>query len=142
MTSSPAKLKLYIGCSLTQAPQDFILQVETLKDSLRDTYEVFDFVGLEKGTAADVYNWDIGHCVATCDLFLAICDYPSLGLGWELNEAINLGKPVLGVAHTDALITRLVLGATEVRDNFTFARYQDITAEIPHLLVTLAQKLK
>lgn len=134
MTEPNPPLKLYIGCSLTQAPKEFIQQVEDLKNSLREHYEVYDFVGLTNGTNEDVYKWDIERCVATCDIFLAICDYPSIGLGWELNEGVRLGKPVLGVAREDALITRLVLGAAVLKPNFTFERYQDITTDIPRLL--------
>ena len=81
--------KLYVGCSLTLAPESFRQSVEELKNKLRADYEVFDFLGLVKGTAKDVYEWDIHHCVAKCDLFLAVCDYPSLGLGYEMGVAVE-----------------------------------------------------
>jgi len=120
-----AKPKLYIGCSLTQAPEEFKQAVESLKDSLRDRYEVLDFIGLVKGTPTDVYHWDVQHCVGGCDLFVAICDYPAIGLGYELATAIeSLHKPVLAVAHKDARITRLVLGIDAPR--FEFKRYDNL----------------
>jgi hypothetical protein len=121
---SKSRKKLYVGCSLTSAPEEFRAAVENLKDELRaQGHEVFDFVGLVNGTPADVYNWDIGHCVRDCDALIAICDLPSIGLGFELNEAIRLKKPVLAMAQDDALVTRLLLGATEVEPNLQFVRY-------------------
>jgi hypothetical protein len=124
------KSKLYVGCSLTLASQDFKEEVEDFKESLRKAgYEVFDFMGLVNGTPKDVYDWDIGHCVKDCDVFVAICDEPSIGLGWELSEATRLGKPVLAVAHHDAKVSRLVLGAADVESNIRFVRYRHL-AEI------------
>jgi len=130
MAKSPETATLYVGCGLTNAPEDFKEGVEVLKDTLKKNYDVFDFVGLTAGTAEDVYRWDIEHCVADCDMFVGVCDYPSIGLGWELNEAISLEKPVLGVAHEKALVTRLVLGAAAVKSNFHFRRYNDLL-EVP-----------
>jgi hypothetical protein len=128
-------LKLYIGCSLTQASEAFKDQVEALKAALRDDgYEVLEFIGLVKGTPKDVYEWDLRHCVGGCDAFVGICDYPSLGLGWELSEAVRLGKPALAVAHADSKITRLVIGAAEVEPNLTFARYTSLVDDVPRLI--------
>ena len=123
--------KLYVGCSLTQAPEAFKDEVKQFKDGLRGQYDVFDFVGLTGGTAADVYNWDIGHCVRDCDAFIAICDYPSIGLGWELGEATNHNKPILAVAHERSTVTRLVLGAAAVEPNVRFERYIDLADIVP-----------
>jgi hypothetical protein len=132
MASSSAKL--YVGCSLTQAPESFRDEVEGLKDALRDQgHEVFDFVGLVAGTPNDVYKWDIGHCVGASTLFVAVCDYPSLGLGYELGTAVEQHhKPVLAVAHTDSQITRLVLGIDD--PNFTFSRYENLAADVPPMV--------
>ena len=133
------KTKIYIGCSLTHAPDDFKKAVEDLKNSLRPEYEVFDFLGLEKGSEQDVYNWDIKNCVAKCDLFVAICDHASLGLGYELGSAIEaFDKPVLALAHKDAYIARLVLGIDAPR--FSFERYGDLS-EIENLVKAKLQSV-
>jgi nucleoside 2-deoxyribosyltransferase len=130
-----AKAKLYVGCSLTQASEEFKSEIDQLKRTLRDSgFEVFDFVGLVNGTAEEVYKWDIGHCVGECDAFIGICDYPSIGLGWELGEAIRLGKPSFAVAHKDSKITRMVLGAAEVEPNLKFERYTDLLRDVPSLV--------
>jgi hypothetical protein len=122
-----ANIQLYVGCALTDAPESFKKGVENFKHALRaEGYEVFDFVGLVNGTATDVYNWDIRHCVKNCQALIAICDFPSIGLGYEMNEAINLKKPVLAVAHQDSKVTRLVYGAAEVEPNLRFEKYASL----------------
>lgn len=128
---TPPKTKLYVGCSLANAPEDFKKSVEVLKDRLKESYEVLEFKGQVAGTNKEVYKWDIEHCVADCDIFLAVCDFPSIGLGWELNEAIGLDKPTLGVAHTEAVMSRLILGAAEIKRNFTLRRYNDLLVDVP-----------
>ena len=135
MKKAEAKPKLYVGCALTAATEEFKASVERLKDTLRDLgYTVFDFVGLVAGTPEDVYKYDIGHCVRDCDAFIAICDQPGIGLGWELGEATRLGKPVLAVAHVDAKVTRLIPGAAEVEPNLHLKRYNDLVSEVPALV--------
>lgn len=133
---SEPKLKLYIGCSLTHAPQPFRAAVADLKDKLRAKYDVFDFLGMEKGTAADVYTWDIGRCVATCDLFVAICDHTSLGLGYEIGTAVErFHKPVLAVAGKHTHLSRLIVGIDA--PNYSLQRYGEFS-EIAGLIDTFA----
>jgi nucleoside 2-deoxyribosyltransferase len=133
--ANPKKTKLYVGCSLTGASEKFKNSIEKLKDDLRaEGYEVFDFVGLVSGTPADVYNWDIGHCVRDCDALVGICDFPSIGLGYELSVATALKKPVLAIAQKDSLVTRLVLGAAAVEPNFRFERYTQIGKDVTPLV--------
>ena len=105
-------MKLYVGCSLTGAPEAFVREVEKLKDDLRrDGHEVFDFLGLVAGTPKDVFEYDIRHCIADCDRFIALCDLPSTGLGCEIIAALFIyGKPTLALAQKNAIVTRLVVG--------------------------------
>ena len=126
------RLRLYVGCSLTQAPLEFREMVEKLKDLLREEYEILDFIGLVNGTPTDVYKWDIHKCVAICDIFVAICDYPAIGLGYEMGVAIEKhGKPTLGLAHEDSKVSRLVFGIDH--PNYSWKQYrtfQDIVVLI------------
>jgi hypothetical protein len=132
-------LKIYVGCSLTHAPQEFRDAVEGLKDALRADCTVLDFVGLEKGTAQDVYAWDIGHCIAECDLFVAVCDHPSLGLGYEMASAVeSLKKPTLAIAHEDATIGRIILGISQ--PHYAFERYGSMRTDVPALIHAFAAK--
>lgn len=117
--------KLYVGCALTLAPESFRKSVGDLKDSLRAEYDMLDFLGLEKGTPHDVYAWDIEHCLASCDIFLAICDLPSIGLGYEMATAVEkLAKPTLAVAHTDSAVGRLFVGIE--KEHYRFERYESM----------------
>ena len=124
------KPEIYVACGLTHAPEEFKLSVDGLKQALREQrgYEVYDFVGLENGTPAEVYAWDIGRCVAQSDLLVAICDYPAIGLGWELGTAVEkLRKPTLAVAHEESHVTRLITGAAEAgAPNYRFRRYSNL----------------
>lgn len=118
------KKKLYVGCPLRHAPEEFIEQVEKLKNGLRKDFDVLDFVGRDIGTPEEVFQRDTEQ-VRMCDCFLAICDLPSLGLGYEIALALELEKPTpLAVAHEDADVSRMVLGIAH--QNFAFKRYGSV----------------
>jgi hypothetical protein len=129
---SDPPVKIYVGCSLTQAPEAFTTAVETLKAQLKTDYEVFDFLGLVKGTPTDVYHWDIDHCIGECDLFVALCDYPAIGLGYEMGVAVEkLLKPVLALAHTNTHVSRMLSGIDA--PHYTFERYNSLE-DVPALI--------
>ena len=131
--------KLYVGCSLTLAPEEFRKTVAKLKDTLRADYEVLDFLGLITGTPKDVYEWDIHHCVRDCDLFLAVCDYPSLGLGYEMGVAVEkLRKPTLAVAHAHSKVGRIFTGIDQ--PHYRFLRYTSFS-EIPNMVKSFTEEL-
>lgn len=122
--------KLYVGCSLAHAPQEFIDEVLELRNSLKKDFEMLEFIGVGEGTLQEVFTHDI-TCVKKCDVLLAICNLPSTGLGYELGVAVESGKKVLAVAHTDAKVSRLVQGIN--LPNFTFMRYNDINEVVQKL---------
>lgn len=126
------KKKIYVGCSLTDAPKEFIEKVNSLKEILRSMgFEVLDFLGLTEGSCEDVAIHDIQNCVRQCDLFLAICDLPSTGLGIELGDAGAFERKTLAVAHVNAKVTRLVQGYVAVNRNFVFTRYTEFLEDVP-----------
>lgn len=109
------KNKIYVGCALTHASQDFRDSISIFKDWLRANYEVLDFTGVLDGwtiLSTDIYTHD-RHCVINSDLFIAECSYPSTGLGYEIATAIENNKKLLLIAHRDALVTRMILGIPE-----------------------------
>ena len=125
---------LYVGCGLTQAPAEFKRQVAELKTELRCLgHSVLEFIGDRPATPAEVYTWDIEDCVKQSQAMLALVDYPSLGLGWEMAVAATEEIPTLVVARTDSLVSRLVIGAAECQPLFEFERYSDL-ADIPEQL--------
>jgi hypothetical protein len=116
---------LYVGCALTHATEESKQNVQSLKDRLKTVCNVLEFIGLVNGTAQDVYNHDINVCVRGCNLFIAICDEVSIGLGYELAVQVEDRKmPALAVAHVDSKVTRLVLGID--KQNFEFKNYKDL----------------
>jgi len=127
------KPTLYVGCALTDAPDDFKDSVEAVKEQLGANWQVLKFLGLVNGTAADVYTQDLGN-VDKSAAFVAITDYPSTGLGMEIGRATELHTPTLLVAQRDARVTRMVLGAAELLPNFDFARYDDLEEDLPGII--------
>jgi nucleoside 2-deoxyribosyltransferase len=127
------KPKLYVGCALTDAPEDFRNDVENLIETLGKDWQVLKFLGLVGGTNADVYTQDIGN-VRKCAAFLAIIDYPSTGLGLELGEASKLAKPTLLTQRADKGGSRIVLGAAELVPSFDFETYENMQADLPSIV--------
>lgn len=107
--------KIYVGCGLTQAPEEFRQYVQRFKEKLKGlpNIEVLEFLGLVNGTAAQVYQTDMAS-VERCDMFVAICEYPSTGLGMEIEHARVFNKPTLCL-HFGATVTRMLIGAHDLR---------------------------
>ena len=121
------KIKIYVGCALTKVPKGFKAEFTRficgVKDGLMTSgYEVLEFIGLVEGTSGDVYRHDT-ECVSKCDLFLAICDFPSIGLGIEIGHAIKISKPTLLTSRWD--ITRIVPGTAEMEPLVSYERCSD-----------------
>ena len=126
------KKKLYIGCSLTLLPPDkkkeFLQMVSDVKQGLRAHFDVVEFLGVDDAATAspsEVYNYDIKNCVMKADCMLAVCDFPSIGLGYEMATAMEKrGIPVLAVAHKDSSVSRLIRGIDH--KNFHFFFYNSV----------------
>lgn len=114
--------KLYVGCSLAHASGIFKREVKDLKGKLRGSYEVLEFMDPKTvQTSIQVFENDTRQIIK-CDVFLAICDLPSLGLGYEMAYANSINKPVIAVAHEDSNVSRMILGVTA--DKFKLVRYK------------------
>lgn len=122
--------KVYVGCSLVKATEEFVAFVADFKRRLAEESgtEVLEFVGLSAGTPAVVYETDIGN-VEQCDVLIAFVDEPSTGLGMEIQHAMNLAKPVLALAREGETVTRMVIGAAEL-GKIRFGRYVDISSAL------------
>jgi hypothetical protein len=123
---SNPKPKIYVGCSLTQAPEEFKAFILEFKSRLREEgNEVMEFLGLVKGTPADVYEQDIMKCVSACDILIAVADYPAIGLGYEMAVAIEKLKiPALALARRGASVTRLINGIPH--EKYAYKEYSDM----------------
>ena len=134
-------VKIYVGCGLTHAPEEFKREVADLKEKLKKipSAQVLEFLGLEAGNNHDVYIHDIVECVRECDIMVAICDEPSTGLGWEMCEQTKRGKPLLAFGHANSKITRLVLDPQ--LPEYCFRRYQDFN-DIYEVVVVEIQMMR
>ncbi|MFM2423963.1 MAG: hypothetical protein RLZZ70_352 [Candidatus Parcubacteria bacterium] len=110
------KLKVYVGMALTDAPPEFreVFQAQ-VKGGLKALGDVviLDFVGLEKGTATDVYRYD-RSCTEEADLCCFIVDHASTGLGMEIMLREQCGKPALFFAASGKKVTRMLTGFLDV----------------------------
>lgn len=103
-----------------------LADIADLKIKLKDHFEILEFNWLRsnpaESTPADVFRVDIRECVNVADGMIAICDYPSLGLGYEMGTAIeDCGIPVLAVAHKNSIVSKLIIGIDH--KDFKFIRY-------------------
>lgn len=142
------KKKLYICCALTNLPkekrEDFLQMISDLKTRLGEHFDISEFLGVDDlgtqnaFTPKEIYEHAITKCVMESDCMLAICDYPAIGLGYEIATGVEKrGIPVLAMAHKDSLITRLVMGID--RENFTFSYYNS-TDEIVSMVLEMFDK--
>jgi len=139
------KKKLYIACALTNLPADkkeeFLQMIFDIKKELSKSFEILEFLGINdasKASPLEVYNFDIKNCVMKADCMLAICDYPSLGTGYEIGVAVEkLSIPVLAVAHRDSIVTRLIRGVDH--PNFHFMYYDSVDEIIEKTIVILTK---
>ena len=123
------QLKVYVGCALTYASEDFKEQVEKFKDELRKICEVLCFLGINEDTPYAVYEHDIHRCVMRSDLVVAINDHPSTGLGYEMaTQSEARRKPLLAVAHESSLVSDLILDTRQ--PGYKFMRYKDLYADV------------
>ncbi|MEK7463665.1 MAG: hypothetical protein AAB610_00890 [Patescibacteria group bacterium] len=139
------KKKIYIGCALSSLSLEdrtnLLENISKLKEKIKDSFEILEFFWVRmdpsKATPEEVYRVDIEECVMVADCMLAICDYPSLGLGYEMATAIEKrGIPVLAVAHKNSMVSKLITGVNH--KNFKFVRY-DSFDEVFQKVIQLLQ---
>ncbi len=126
-----SKNKIYVGCSLYNADKAFVKEVLGFKDSLRDKYDILDFFPEGEASIEEIVKTDLQN-VASCDLFVAICDLPSIGLGVEIGKANELKKHTL-LCSKISDISRMVRGNNYENENsrfFVYKSFQDIEKEV------------
>ncbi|OHA16983.1 MAG: hypothetical protein A3G52_03675 [Candidatus Taylorbacteria bacterium RIFCSPLOWO2_12_FULL_43_20] len=136
MKKTPKK-KIYVGAAYTYANYEFRLKVEKFKDRLRKKFEIMDFNWLTDKVPADSYELSVKY-LNDCDLFIAICDYPSLGLGYEMGCAVKMNKKVLALAHKNSTVSMLILKINKKHKNFILKRYSNSLTELTSFIVDAA----
>lgn len=110
-------ITVYVGCALSNAPVSFQEEIIALKNEIKRLIPyviILDFVPPhEDRTPFSIWKHDC-ECIKKCDVFLAVVDFPSLGLGAEINEALCIhNKPTLVVASQGVRVSRYILGLIE-----------------------------
>ncbi len=129
------KKKLYIGCGLTNVPEDkkedFFQSIFEIKKELAKDFEILEFVGVgdlldpNPMSPKEVYEVDMLQRLMKADYFLAICDYPATGLGYEMGVAVEKrGIPVLAMAERNSRVSRSIVGVQQ--PNYTFMYYESM----------------
>ena len=132
---------VYVACSLTHASQEFRDKVEIFKNELKSFCNVLSFVGLSDDSPHETYLWDINECVNKSDLVFAICDFPAIGLGYEIATQVETRrKPCIAVAHDKSLVTKLILDTRQ--PHFEFKRYRDLHKDGLKMVVEKLKKMK
>ncbi len=117
---------LYIGCALNNAPVEFIQFIEQLKGVLTNHFNILSFVGLDpQATAKQVYETDIA-CAFKADVMLAVVDFPSIGLGMEIQHRIHHHRPTLIMYAEGLKVSRMVLGAAEDSSCLSTVSYKSV----------------
>jgi hypothetical protein len=127
---------VYVGCSLTHAPEQFKAEVMELVKKLETICIVLRFKGLSDANIPyDIYVQDINRCVRKCDLLVAVCDYPSIGLGYEIaTQGEARKKLTLAVAHRSAKISKLILDPRT--PGYEFKRYDNFVEDVFEMVKT------
>lgn len=128
-------IKIYVGCAIKHAPSEFVRQVKGFREELEKhpRFEVLKFLG--RGSPEEIFEWDIKRCVDQADVMVAIVDLPSTGLGYEMATHYEKnGRPLLVVAHRDAVVSGLILGIHGGVASFEFHRYSHIS-RVPEIFI-------
>jgi hypothetical protein len=113
--------KVYLGCSLKHAPQEYIDDVYRLREELKKDFDILEFLGLGGGTDEEVFSHDESS-VKKCDLMIAEVSHPSIGLGYEIGLADSLNKKIVAIAFADSKVSAMVTGNKRIR----LIKYTDI----------------
>lgn len=130
-----SKYRIYVGCALSGAPKEFRDDVAKLKDDLRTRgFEVLEFawVSDKPKEGVNVYEYDILN-VDNCNLLVAICTFPSIGLGMELQRAVELDRPILAFAQNGVYVSKIVVDMLEKYGQPMIYRYEDLD-QVPRMV--------
>jgi nucleoside 2-deoxyribosyltransferase len=129
-------MRIYVGCALAESAPEFVAFIAQLKQVLRDLgHEVLEFMGPVNGTPAEVFQHDIEQ-VLNAELVIAIADFPSTGLGFEICTALHANIPVFAFALAEQKVSRLTQGI--VHPNYAFHWYEtleDLLTQFQYLCI-------
>jgi nucleoside 2-deoxyribosyltransferase len=119
-------MKIYLGCSMTGAPESFNKEVISLYNKLNSKFEVLPFFNLVidrvPNSNSELFEFDINQ-INKSDFMIAICTYPSTGMGYEISHALNTGKKVFAFAKKEDRVSKFVDGGI-THPNYKFSRVE------------------
>jgi len=122
--------KIYLGCALYNASQEYRASIELLQDLIESFPEVellkFKSKPTELGdfTSKEIYKYD-REMVESADMMIAEASNPSLGLGMETMIAIHREIPVHVIYKEDAQVSKMIRGTADVHDFVALHTYKD-----------------
>jgi nucleoside 2-deoxyribosyltransferase len=117
MTNFPKKANIYFACSITGGREFEAVYQEIVAALLADGHEIptshlaqSEVLENERVLAPrDVYARDVDW-ITNCDVLIAEVSVPSLGVGYEIGYALNIGKPVFCIHHKDRRVSKMITG--------------------------------
>ncbi len=122
--------KVYLGCALHNAPEEYRASIEILQDLIETFPETellkFKSKPTELGdfTSKEIYEYD-REMVSSADIMIAEASNPSLGLGMETMIAIQREIPVHIIHHEDAKVSKMMRGTADIHDFVQLYTYKD-----------------
>ncbi len=131
-------MNIYFSCSITGGRADQGIYSEIVKFLLVKGHEVptahlasADLAQLETvSEPEEIFQRDI-NWVRQCDVLIAEVSTASHGVGYEIAEAVNRGKPVLCLYQKGKIVSKMITGNTE--NNVVIVNY-DALEKIPGLI--------
>ena len=131
-------MNIYFSCSITGGREDQAAYAEIVRYLVEQGHDVPtahlaspDLNQPEKTIEAEeVYRRDI-FWVRSCDALIAEVSTPSHGVGYEIAEAVNQGKPVLCLYQKGARVSKIITGNTE--GNYFVLPYANIREMLSHI---------
>ena len=110
-------MNIYFACSLTGGRNDESIYQVIITYLINLGYHVptaflakTNILTKErKKSPSDIYTRDTTW-IHDCELLIAEISTPSHGVGYEIGYALNLGKPVLCLHHSDSTISKMISG--------------------------------
>lgn len=146
------KLKVYVGCALTDASEEYKAAIGVFKNTLRETgfIEILDFVDFSadneppEAIPGIIYYHDIRVCVRKADVVLGEVSISSSGLGYELATTIEkYQRPVYIFAKKspDVRVSKLILGIPTHNPKVQLHWYRDSFDEVVFTIIKELQEI-
>ncbi len=110
-------MNIYFACSITGGRDYETIYQALMAALLADGHEIPTAHLADSGVTAleaqvspaDVYARDVAW-IQTADALVAEVSVPSHGVGYEVGYALNVGKPVLCLAHEGRKVSKMITG--------------------------------